>query len=284
LIRQLITRPGRRSARIPLSARLILTATEAQDRGLRIESDTINVSSHGARICTSVILRPDMQVRVFLPWRNRIEMGRVVWSRVTSANEYGIELDSCEDFWGLPFSPDRWPNLERERVDRTPAPSGVHTAMTGDVSVPPDIGLSQESAPGRNSMDLALNSAGLEARERGVAESVLDGTRNSGLSIVIPASGLQVLVSGLTMSGMPFRENSILLAEESKESTAFVWLHSVIRDGVRLRLVFPNRLTTTVRVRATLANSSRTEASPVIVEFPAGIFLSRELPAQSDTH
>lgn len=269
-----IKRPIRRCGRIPLSTRLIITPAEAQ-QGFRADSQTINVSLHGARICTDIPLETDMQVRVFQPWRNRIQLARVIWARGAGFREYGIELADVEDFWGIQFPPDRWHELETgisygksnpELTDLNLSASADATVVGGAEAsgiVGPHTSV-RDGIPDAKSQTDGFQSA---VRQKGETPFLLE----------VPASGLEVVVNGLTMAGMPFRETTLFLPNESDQTRPYLWLRTPIRDGSRLRVMFPNGFMTTVRVRGTFRTQSPTKEGLVLVELPPDVYLSSDL-------
>ncbi len=270
LDRALSKRCVRRSGRLPLSTRLIITPAESQSK-FRADSQTIDVSLHGARIHTDINLETDMRIRVFQPWRNRIQDGRVIWARVTGIQEYGIELADPEDFWGINFPPDRWHELDfRNRAEAQGSGSsdiGLTATTTNPVS---GSAVSADSAVRHAGAADVTRLLGRDA----VLHAALHHDGKKTFSLEIPESGLTVVVDGITFVGLGFRETGLLLPHESAPNTAYLLLRSVIRDGARLRVTFPNHFVTTVHVRSTHSTQSLTRESLVLIELPDGFYLS----------
>ena len=80
------------------------------------------------------------------------------------------------------------------------------------------------------------------------------------------------------MAGLPFRETGIFFPVASEETMANLWLRTVIRDGTRLRLGFPNSYRMTVRVRASFATHNaegkKDKESVALIELPPGVTVS----------
>jgi hypothetical protein len=70
-------------------------------------AETILVNKHGAKIRSAVTLEPSMEVRVALLAPYKWRLAQVVWADVQQ-NEYGIQLDRPENFWGVYFPPEDW--------------------------------------------------------------------------------------------------------------------------------------------------------------------------------
>jgi hypothetical protein len=111
--------PARRSSRVSFGTRIVISGTDSQDISFRTDGEIINVSFHGARIRTNFPLIPEMQVRILLSSRMRSCMARVVWVHGSAPNEFGIELESPENFWGMAFPPDDWKEVELSQTPKT---------------------------------------------------------------------------------------------------------------------------------------------------------------------
>lgn len=70
-------------------------------------AETILVNKHGAKIRSAVTLEPSMEVRVAILAPYKWRLAQVVWANVQQ-NEYGIQLDQPENFWGVYFPPEDW--------------------------------------------------------------------------------------------------------------------------------------------------------------------------------
>lgn len=125
---------ARRTTRIPLRIPVHLIIRE-EDRSRKLEGWTMIVNVHGARIeCKRSFALHD-EVLLQIPSNGKAQMGRVVWS-ASEANkngnfEFGLELASPENLWGVGFPPSDW-NMNRaagvaELGDppTAPAPGGI---------------------------------------------------------------------------------------------------------------------------------------------------------------
>jgi hypothetical protein len=70
-------------------------------------AETILVNKHGAKIRSAITLEPSMEVRVAMLSPYKWRLAQVVWANVQQ-NEYGIQLDRPENFWGVYFPPEDW--------------------------------------------------------------------------------------------------------------------------------------------------------------------------------
>jgi hypothetical protein len=70
-------------------------------------AETIQVNKHGAKIRSAVALEPRMEVRVAMLAPYKWRLAQVVWANIPE-NEYGIQLDRPENFWGVYFPPEDW--------------------------------------------------------------------------------------------------------------------------------------------------------------------------------
>jgi hypothetical protein len=70
-------------------------------------AETILVNKHGAKIRSAVTLEPSMEVRVAMLAPYKWRLAQVVWADAQQ-NEYGIQLDRPENFWGVYFPPEDW--------------------------------------------------------------------------------------------------------------------------------------------------------------------------------
>lgn len=103
------TRPEhpRRSSRVLVA--LPLTVSGQKSDGVHVSGDaeTVMVNRQGARIRSTVILEPQMELRVSLLTPYKWRVAKVIWAN-PGQNEYGIELYRAENFWGIHFPPEDW--------------------------------------------------------------------------------------------------------------------------------------------------------------------------------
>ena len=102
---------ARRTTRIPLR---ILVHLVVQEGGQSRSWDawTMIVNIHGARIECNRLFELNEEVLLHVPSNGMAQKGRVVWSG-TEANssgnfEFGLELESPENLWGIGFPPSDW--------------------------------------------------------------------------------------------------------------------------------------------------------------------------------
>ena len=136
-------------------------------------AETILVNRHGARIRSSVALETGMEVRVAMlaPYKWRI--GQVVWAD-SEQNEYGIELNRPENFWGIYFPPEDW---------ELGVPA-VTVFSAEEVGAPPPRNL-----------------------KRQMQETNDDGNH----LLHIPEGGTIAVLRGVAATGLPFQERDLIL-------------------------------------------------------------------------
>ncbi|HEV2987133.1 MAG TPA: hypothetical protein VG759_01730 [Candidatus Angelobacter sp.] len=98
-------------------------------------AETILVNKHGAKIRSAVALERSMEVRVALLAPYKWRLAQVVWADVQQ-NEYGIQLDRPENFWGVYFPPEDWELRIPGITAHEPANAGRKTPETGSVELP----------------------------------------------------------------------------------------------------------------------------------------------------
>jgi hypothetical protein len=98
-------------------------------------AETILVNKHGAKIRSAVTLENSMEVRVALLAPYKWRLAQVVWADVQQ-NEYGIQLDRPENFWGVYFPPEDWELRIPGITAHEPAASGQKTPETNSVAIP----------------------------------------------------------------------------------------------------------------------------------------------------
>jgi hypothetical protein len=109
----------RRSVRVPLELSLLISGHDLAGAPFFAAGHTLTVNRYGARIFTTQQLVPGTTVRVTLPEAHRSRQARVVAISSEAENEYGIELDSGESFWGVEI-----PALRPKKESRPPSVRG----------------------------------------------------------------------------------------------------------------------------------------------------------------
>ena len=97
----------RRSSRVLVTLPLAVSGQRGDGSHISGAAETILVNKHGAKIRSAVTLEPSMEVRVALLAPYKWRLAQVVWADVQQ-NEYGIQLDRPENFWGVYFPPEDW--------------------------------------------------------------------------------------------------------------------------------------------------------------------------------
>ncbi len=106
-------------------------------------AETILVNKHGAKIRSAVVLETSMEVRVAMLAPYKWRLAQVVWANVQQ-NEYGIQLDRPENFWGVYFPPEDWelriPGItahdSASPSPQAPAPVGPKSPEATSVEIP----------------------------------------------------------------------------------------------------------------------------------------------------
>src|SRR5437016_10146290 len=97
----------RRSSRVLVTLPLAVSGQRGDGSHISGAAETILVNKHGAKIRSAVTLEPSMEVRVALLAPYKWRLAQVVWADAQQ-NEYGIQLDRPENFWGVYFPPEDW--------------------------------------------------------------------------------------------------------------------------------------------------------------------------------
>jgi hypothetical protein len=195
----------RRSSRVLLSVPIVISGPDFE-----VEGETIDVNRHGAKIRTSYRLSLGMEVRVTIASTGQSRPARVVLLEV---GEFGIELETPENFWGVYSPPSDW--QEKDGLPENCFPKTLS---------PDDVGVSDETpAPGSQTATAMLP------------------------PIEIPSEGIEVIVSGLNGIHMPFQEQTVLIPVSN--DSARIAIKQMVDTGARLRLMITSRnRTVTARV------------------------------------
>ncbi|HEV3317546.1 MAG TPA: hypothetical protein VG488_11270 [Candidatus Angelobacter sp.] len=97
----------RRSSRVLVTLPLAVSGQRGDGSHISGAAETILVNKHGAKIRSAVVLEPSMEVRVAMLAPYKWRLAQVVWAD-EQQNEYGIQLDRPENFWGVYFPPEDW--------------------------------------------------------------------------------------------------------------------------------------------------------------------------------
>ena len=98
---------GRRSSRVLLSVAITVSGKTLEGENFVLHGRTLVVNKHGAKIRSAIILEPSMEVRVAMLAPYKWRLAQVVWAN-EQLNEYGIQLEQPENFWGVYFPPEDW--------------------------------------------------------------------------------------------------------------------------------------------------------------------------------
>ena len=171
---QLSSERARRSSRVLVNLPLAVSGQKSDGSHVSGAAETILVNRHGARIRSSVLLEPEMEVRVAMLAPYKWRVGQVVWAD-SGEKEYGIELNRPENFWGIYFPPEDWE-------------LGVPAVtMYG----PPESG-----------------EAGQDSRNK--KKQTLE-TARAPQQLHIPEGGTIAVLRGIASNGVPFQERDLIL-------------------------------------------------------------------------
>jgi hypothetical protein len=90
----------RRSTRIPLDV-----LVEVQGRGVAYAGQTVNVNLHGALLRIAAPLKLGDRVTIHVHSTGKSASGTVVFVH-SDTSQFGIELQTPENIWGVPPPPD----------------------------------------------------------------------------------------------------------------------------------------------------------------------------------
>jgi hypothetical protein len=261
----------RRSARIDFRSRVVVSGFGSNGKPFRTEAETVQVSLYGARIRCAGPLEIGMEVRLAMPARNQARIARVVWERITGEAEFGVELQAPGTFWGITFPPHKEPppaagvdpNLFSNQRPGTEKDSSVapveNEASPAAICKPEGTGFPRHIAKTAKDEDAGLPDP----------VSTKDGL------IEIPAEGIRVMVSGISVSRSPFQQAAALLPVSKHE--AVLSITHVVDTGATLRVIFPGR-NRSMFVRVTgLTGARETKNWSVWVELPADLLFARGL-------
>jgi hypothetical protein len=90
----------RRSERVPYCAALLISGS---DRGVPfvVDGETITVNQYGACVRTAYPLKRGMKVHVRIRDSRLERRARIVSLSISATDEFGVELESGSEFWGV---------------------------------------------------------------------------------------------------------------------------------------------------------------------------------------
>jgi hypothetical protein len=96
---------ARRSTRVPLK---IVIAAEGINEQLTCDGETIIVNCHGALISSTVPLRVEMKIEIYVLVTDKRAQAKVVYVDPEQPCVCGIALTKPENIWGVSIPPDDW--------------------------------------------------------------------------------------------------------------------------------------------------------------------------------
>ena len=205
----------RRSTRVLVHIPLIVSGVNSHGQTVTAAGETEIVNKHGAKIRVLEWLEKGMRLQVTLPTRKMSRSATVVWvderDRTEAELEFGVELESAENFWGIYFPPDDWQEPDSWKEAEAAA------------AEPPAL------------QPLPLPAARTAAAHAAAAPA----SRASGDGhLAIPANGAEVFVRGMSAVHIPFQEKTTLRPVGGGEATIDV--RPVVDVGVTLHVIFPD--------------------------------------------
>ena len=206
--------PPRRSVRVLINIPLAISGTKADGTRVDGKAEAIVVNMHGAKIRTREQLTSGMRIRVALLSPYRFQMARVV--RQEAEEEFSIELEQAQNFWGVYFPPDDW------GTEPIPAstPGSTPTTLLGAGAQPSHPTQIEGNAPARQAERPSPSS---DARS----------------SAFISAQGTIAVVRGISAAHFPFQEKGLLVPIDSDHARILVM--PLVEPGARVKVVLlPN--------------------------------------------
>jgi len=206
----------RQTRRVLLAVPLVISG-KIGGSAVRVLAETVDVSREGAKVRLTTPLEVESQIRVAALNPYRYTRARVVWARPQS-NEYGIQLLTPQNFWGIAFPPDDWGEpplvLSRYRPHVEPA--------------------------------LGSSTAASRAPTRTLAEAP------AGTAPPLPVAGATVTLSGMSAIRMPFQESGLLVP--TGPGVASMLVRPSVDSGTPLRLIVADQV---FRARITSVSKRR---------------------------
>lgn len=104
------TTARRRSARLAMRLKVVLSGVNAQAQPFEERTETIEVSKYGAKVLTREDLKIGALLSLVRPDSDRASKFKVAYQAARNAegrHETGIEFVGVDTFWGIQFPPDR---------------------------------------------------------------------------------------------------------------------------------------------------------------------------------
>lgn len=205
----------RRSTRVLVNIPLIVSGVNSRGQTVTAAGETEVVNKHGAKIRVLEWLEKGMRLQVTLPTRKLTRSATVVWvdehDRTEAELEFGVELESAENFWGIYFPPDDWQEPESwDEAEASPADSPASPLLQ------PLTASRSAAAP---------------------APAALASPTSGDGPFSIPAKGAEVFVRGMSAVHIPFQEKTVLRPVGAGEATIDV--RPVVDVGVTLQVILP---------------------------------------------
>jgi hypothetical protein len=102
----------RRSARLAMRLRVVLSGVNAQSQPFEERTETVEVSKYGAKVHTREDLKIGALLSLVRPDSDRASKFKVAYQAARDPEglrETGIEFIGVDTFWGIQFPPDRSP-------------------------------------------------------------------------------------------------------------------------------------------------------------------------------
>jgi PilZ domain-containing protein len=101
----------RRTTRLPLKVRVVLSGKDTHGFVFGEETETVMVSKHGAAVRTSYTLPDGSEVSLRIKDKNRVGQFEVTWigkAGTPSEGLVGLEWLAARRFWGIELPPEDW--------------------------------------------------------------------------------------------------------------------------------------------------------------------------------
>jgi hypothetical protein len=202
---------GRRSSRVLVSLALAVSGQKSDGSHVSGSAETILVNRHGAKIRSTVLLEPEMEVRVAMLAPYKWRVGQVVWAD-SGEREYGIELYRPENFWGIYFPPEDW---ELGVPSVTTLPSNI--PARGATQPPVEIKPAPEAPAGPQ-------------------------------PLYVPEGGTIAILRGCASNGIPFQERDLILPVGDRHATMLIG--PLVGLGSTLNVIFSKNCVEDAQVTA----------------------------------
>ena len=195
---QLTVERARRSSRVLVTLPLAVSGQKSDGSHISGAAETILVNRHGARIRSSVPLETNMEVRVAMLAPYKWRVGQVVWSD-SGENEYGIELNRPENFWGIYFPPEDW-----------------------ELGVPAVTVFSAEEAGATPT--------------RSLKKLMQETNDHADRLLRIPEGGTIAVLRGIAANGVPFQERDLILPVGERHGSMLIG--PMVELGTPMNVIF----------------------------------------------